>query len=226
MEIKKTAANGTEDFLQGVFQFFSASITLSISAFLVFVFFLQLIPNFTELFSLHSGGILLHFWQIVTSMFLHDGILHLASNLLALLVFGFLLEEIISKEDFAVAFFLGGIVSAAVGIFFYPSMLGASGAIYALLGCLAALRPFLFVFAFGVPLPMLVAAAIYLAIDLVGLLIPSNVGHIGHLAGLAFGLAFGLLLRKKYPPQTREKNDLVLDENYFRKWEQKYMFRQ
>jgi len=48
-------------------------------------------------------------WTLVTSIFLHAGIIHIASNVLFLLIFGFILEEQVTKTRWVTTFFLTGV---------------------------------------------------------------------------------------------------------------------
>ncbi len=193
---------------------------------IILAFGLQLLfPDVSLILSLNSDTALQEPWQFISSIFLHSGVAHLFSNLIALVYFGFLLESIISKKDFFIVFIFGGLASSLISFFAYPSAVGASGAIYALIGCLAALRPLMFVLAFSVPLPMVLTATAYLLVDLVGVFVPSNTAHFGHIGGLVFGTVFGLFLRKSYPKLKKSKNDLKVSDEEFRKWEDKYMFR-
>jgi membrane associated rhomboid family serine protease len=78
-------------------------------------------------------------WRLVTSGFLHYGLLHLAVNMLSLWMIGRELEILLGKVRFIAVYFismLGG--SAAVFVFGDPgtATAGASGALYGLLGAL------------------------------------------------------------------------------------------
>ena len=54
-------------------------------------------------------------------------------------------------------FFISGILANLISVNFYNSSLGASGAIFGVIGALVVVRPWMFVWAFGLPLPMIVA---------------------------------------------------------------------
>src|SRR5204863_8394858 len=94
-------------------------------------------------------------WTLVTSIFLHASIIHIASNILFLLLFGFILEEQVTKTRWMTTFFLTGIagnltfVGADLAGFFltgFPNSLylscgvGASGAVYGIMGAATGLR--------------------------------------------------------------------------------------
>lgn len=79
-------------------------------------------------------------WTLVTSVYAHGGLGHLLSNALALLVFGLLVERRTTRARFH-AFFvatgmLAGVAQITLGGLAGPAqgVLGASGAIFALMG--------------------------------------------------------------------------------------------
>ena len=85
----------------------------------------------------------LHFSQIdpgrmVGSMFLHGGVGHLLGNMLFLALLGLLVEGALGHRLFLVLYLLGGLGAAAISLWWRwgdsGSMLGASGAIAALMG--------------------------------------------------------------------------------------------
>jgi len=179
----------------------------------VLVFLLQMIPGFTELFLLDSSKIL-EIWRFVTSIFLHGDIAHLLYNMFALLLFGSILEKLIGEKKFLVVFFVSGILANLVSINFYSTSLGASGAIFGVIGALIFIRPLLPVWAFGVPMPIFVAGVLWAAGDVIGIFVPSGIANIAHLSGMLFGLIMGAMFRGK-----RRKKKSYVDEESVRKWE-------
>src|SRR6266567_7820100 len=95
-------------------------------------------------------------WTILTTIFLHAGILHIAGNLLFLLLFGFILEGQVTKNQWFATFFITGIsgslsfvaldvVSSGLTGFPSPSTgldcaVGASGAVYGIMGTAVGLK--------------------------------------------------------------------------------------
>ncbi len=74
-------------------------------------------------------------WRLITSMFLHIGILHFVSNMLFLYYFGSLAERIYGSFRFLVVYFLAGIGGSIASFVFVANIsAGASGALYGLLG--------------------------------------------------------------------------------------------
>jgi len=82
---------------------------------------------------------------------------------------------------------------------FDPSIpaVGASGAIYGIIGSLAALRPFEIVYVFFAPMPLIVMAFIWAVISFFGIFVPSAIAHAAHLSGLLTGYALGYILKKR-----------------------------
>src|SRR3989344_3189661 len=190
----------------------------------VLVFILQTVfSGFTELFLLNE----LSFsqpWRFVTAIFLHGGLTHLIYNLFALVLFGSMLERLVGSKRFLAVFFITGIGANLFSVFFYPSSLGASGAIFGIIGSLIVVRPTLVVFAFGLPMPMFIAGILWTAGDVIGLFVPSNVGNIAHLSGLAIGLLLGAFYRdwrRRRIPRER----IGLDEDFMRRWEETHLKR-
>lgn len=120
-------------------------------------------------------------------------------NMIALFFFGTYLERMLGGKSFLSLFLAAGII----GNFGYMLLadnpfvpaLGASGAVYGIMGVLAILRPLLLVFIYGIPLPLVVAALFYALLDFTGLFVPSGIAHGAHLSGLFAGGVVGLYLR-------------------------------
>ena len=195
---------------------------LILSAICIVVFVLQLIfPIFTEIFLLNN----LSFaepWRFVSAIFLHGGMAHLIYNLFALALFGSILESLIGNRKFLVVFFATGVLANIVSVNFYDSSLGASGAIFGVIGALIVVRPSMMVWAFGLPMPMFIAGILWAAGDLIGVFVPSNVANIAHLSGMFAGLIFGAFYRTwKY--ERKSVNSDYVDENLIRGWEDRNM---
>lgn len=79
------------------------------------------------------------YWRLFTSMFLHIGVMHLAFNGYALLAIGTELERLFGHGRFLAIYLLSGLMgSLASYAFSYSLAAGASGAIFGLIGALAA----------------------------------------------------------------------------------------
>jgi len=119
----------------------------------------------------------------------------------ALFVFGTYLEQRISEKNYLLIFFFAGIVgNLGYMLTAFGSTtpgLGASGAVYGIMGAVAVLEPYAIVYLSFVPMPMIFAAFIWTITEFFGLFTPGNIAHGSHLAGLFIGAAFGFYLKKQ-----------------------------
>jgi uncharacterized protein len=188
----------------------------------VIVFGIQsMYKGFTEMFVLNQLAYS-QSWRFLTSIFLHGSMVHLMYNMFALLFFGFALEKTIGSKKFLLVYFGSGIVANIISVNFYPSSLGASGAIMGIIGALAMLRPMMMVWAFGLILPMFIAAILWIIGDILGIFMPSNVGNIAHLSGIGIGLIVGIWFRKRLK-KKKPNNRIELPNFYMKNWEDRNM---
>lgn len=163
---------------------------------LVFVLQWSLQSNdaFTPMFSLSSVGI--HhgfFWQLVTYMFLHGGFWHIVLNMLGLFFFGPETERAIGTGRFVALYFISGILGGIGWLLLTGNQagfcLGASGAVFGVLGAFAALfpnRPITLLVFFVLPVTMR-ARTMAIGLGLFSLLAmitqPGQIAYAAHLAG-------------------------------------------
>jgi membrane associated rhomboid family serine protease len=205
------------------FQFYA----LKLTGIIILVFLAQaMIPGFTEFFLLNQNA-WNEPWRFVTSIFLHGNLAHLVYNMFALALFGTILEVLIREKRFLFVFFSTGILANLVSVFFYPASLGASGAIFGIIGAMIYIKPWQVVWAFGLPMPVFIAGILWAVGDMIGIFVPDNVGNIAHLSGMAFGLLVGSFFRRHYrrkkERRRREKHKHKLDEDHVRRWEDAYL---
>ena len=181
-----------------------------------------MINGFTDSFVLVSKEVLDRPWTLLTSIFLHGSASHLLSNVFALIFFGLAVEGLLGSRKFIGIFLGAGLVASVSSTFLYTATLGASGAIFGIIGSLAFLRPKMAVYAFGIPMPMFAAVIMWAMLDFAGLFYPGNTANLAHLSGLIAGLAAGFMLRKEFrePPRKKEK---PLKEKELDEWEDEYM---
>ena len=81
------------------------------------------------------------YWRLITSMFLHFGLIHIAFNAYALWLFGRVVERDYGRIRFALIYLVGGFVASAASYAFGPFNAvgaGASGAVFAVFGAFIA----------------------------------------------------------------------------------------
>ena len=181
----------------------------------VVVFVLQLLfPVIENNFALYSSRVFSEPWLLVTSIFLHGSFQHLFFNMFALGLFGFIVENIIGSKKFIQIYFLSGIVASVGAAIFYPASLGASGAIYGIMGTLTVLRPKMRIWIMGFfPMPMYMAAIVWAGMDLLGMFAPSGTANAAHLFGLGAGILAGFLLKGKFRlPQRKSRDPLTRED--------------
>jgi rhomboid protease GluP len=141
-------------------------------------------------------------WRLGTALFLHAGPEHLLSNMLALWVLGRFVESAMGSRRTALIYGLGGLISMAgvVGLmqegFIEPDLLvGASGAIFALLGAMALARLNDFLASRHIAdRRNLMLIALVLGIEAVIDLVLPQVSFSAHAIGFAAGVVLGWLL--------------------------------
>lgn len=166
-----------------------------------------------------------YLWTFLTSMFMHaPGALlffsfHLFANMLSLLFIGGLVEKILGAKRY-LYFYLGAGLFA--GLFFVLSSLifkgdfdtfavGASGALFGLVGLLMLLTPNLPVYVMFIPIPIKMkyaAPGILIVLWLISIAGNVGIGNTAHLGGLVFGLIYGFYLKTKYKNKIKYINKL------------------
>lgn len=205
-----------------------------LSGIMIVLFLLQIfVSGFTDLFVLNDLALKGQVWRFVSSIFLHGDIGHLAYNLFALLLFGSIVERLVGTKKFLFGFFFTGIVANLLSVGFYSSSLGASGAIFGIIGMLIILRPGMAIWAFGMPMPVFIAGILWAAGDILGAYAfivgnpIDNTGNFAHLFGMAFGLIYAIFLRfnLKTFGRNRKNNtfEIKFHEPSMRNWEDRFM---
>ena len=166
-----------------------------------FIFLFQHLLGLTYNFSFIPEYAFSQPWRFVTSIFLHANFTHLFYNMLALFFFGLYLERLINRKTYLLIFFTSGILGNLLFMLVTidPSIpaVGASGAIYGIIGALTALRPFAIVYVYFAPMPLIVLASLWAVISFLGIFVPSNIAHAAHFSGLLTGYVLGYFLKKR-----------------------------
>jgi len=154
-------------------------------------------------FGISRDNLLNQPWTIFTALFLHAGFTHILFNMLWLYWYGTALVMLIGEVKFLVLYFVGGLVGNALFVLIEPSALaiGASGAVLALGGTLAVMRPKMKIVLFPIPVPIDLWVYVLIGSAFLSILIPaispgSDIGWQAHLGGLVTGLAFGWYFRR------------------------------
>ncbi len=200
--------------------FFGVVLLISLMLILDFPTFLD--PDFEEwsirylgfipfLFSISPWG---HIYTLLTSVFLHQDIFHLAGNCLFLWVFGRSLERLFGLPIFLMAFPFLGVVGLLAHWSLFPTshapVIGASGAIATLMGAYLALFParmrmvlFLGIFFKRFQVPAWAFLLYWGGLQLLSLMFGSggedNVAYAVHVGGFAVGVLSAMVWKVSYP---------------------------
>lgn len=141
---------------------------------------------FTEEIGVKAG----EWYRLATSAFLHDGLIHLAFNMYALAILGLLLEKELGVVRFLLVYVLSTLGGALGAILLSPIAftVGASGAVYGLLGALVVIQRSIQGSFRNSPLMFL------LIINLLFTFAIPQISVGGHLGGLIVGAAIGGLM--------------------------------
>ena len=137
-------------------------------------------------------------WTLLTNIFIHGGLWHLAANMITLFFFGRYLSMMVGETKFLIVYFLGGIIGNFFFILLGPSntlVIGASGAVFAVGGAFTLLAPKMKVFVFPIPVPLPLWVAVIGGFIILSFL--PFVAWEAHLGGLLVGLAAGFFFKKR-----------------------------
>lgn len=137
-------------------------------------------------------------WTLLTNLFIHGGLWHLAANMITLFFFGRYLSMMVGEARFLIVYFLGGIIGNFFFILLGPSntlVIGASGAVFAVGGAFTLLAPKMKVFVFPIPVPLPLWVAVIGGFIILSFL--PFVAWQAHLGGLLVGLAAGFFFKKR-----------------------------
>jgi membrane associated rhomboid family serine protease len=146
------------------------------------------------------------YWRLVTSMFIHIGIIHLFLNNYALWIIGQEVERIYGSARFVVLYLVTGVLGSIGSFAFNPqaTSAGASGAIFGLFGVIAT-----FAFRYRSEIPEALSREIrrrvlpIIALNLVFGLSVQVVDNAAHIGGLLAGVVLSLIVPYKRPSEKR-----------------------
>lgn len=152
-------------------------------------------PALTNVLAFIPAFILIRPWTIVTYMFIHGGIWHIAFNMLALYFFGPRLEVEIGGRHFLGLYFVSGVMGGLLSLVFTPyvAIIGASGAVFGVLLGFARYWPRERIFIWGV-MPI-EARWLVVIMTLLSLFVGfggglGGIAHFAHLGGFLGGYLY------------------------------------
>lgn len=162
-------------------------------------------PVFELLLAMNPGHVLQDrmYWQLFTYQFVHGSVMHILSNMLGLLFFGMAVERRMGSKEFLLLYLLSGtlcgVFSLALYVLtgtWYVFLMGASGAIFAILLAYAVLYPDSVVYIWGIiPIPAPILVLGYAGLEVFYMIAGMNEGvaHSTHLIGFAVAWVYFLV---------------------------------
>lgn len=155
-------------------------------------------PNISFMLSMNPAAIGERPWGMVTYLFVHSGIIHLATNMFALYLFGTAVENRMGSKAFLLYYLYCGIGAAVFSLLLslvipQSPIVGASGAVLGVAVAFAIFWPDAEIFVIPLPFPIKARnLVIFLAImDLVAArFFPGGTAHEAHLGGMLAGWLF------------------------------------
>jgi membrane associated rhomboid family serine protease len=149
-------------------------------------------PNGIELIDVTD-----QWYRLISSGFLHYGIIHLAFNMLLLFQLGNLLEPLIGRVRFGLLYLAALLGGSAGSLLLQPNGLhgGASGAVFGLLGAAAVMMYQRGVNPLSTGIGTTIALNIFISFTIPGI----SIG--GHIGGLVAGAAAGSLMAPRHRRQ-------------------------
>jgi len=94
-----------------------------------------------------------------------------------------------------------------------------------IIATIAILRPTLPVFAFGMIIPMFLAAIIWIIGDILGFygFGEQNIGYLAHLSGALIGILSGIILKPKIKKTKTKKQKIDIPEPLIQHWEDNFI---
>jgi len=146
-------------------------------------------------------------WRLLTSCFLHFGIIHLLFNMYALVYIGLILELRMGSVRFLAAYLLTGIASSIASLYWNDLTVsaGASGAIFGMYGVFLAMLTTNLIDK-AARQAFLTSIIVFVVYNLLGGLRDNNIDNSAHIGGLLSGLLMGYTF---YPSMKRPAENSV-----------------
>jgi rhomboid protease GluP len=141
-------------------------------------------------------------WRLLTCVFVHGGLLHIAFNMWCLWDLGRLAESVYGHWTFALVYLIAGLSASLASVIWNPVILsvGASGAIFGIAGALIAS---FYLGEFSLPRAamtgMLRSVVVFVGYNLFFGAVIARTDNAAHIGGLLMGLLMGALIAKIAP---------------------------
>ncbi len=158
-------------------------------------------------------------WRLLSSAFVHIGILHLGLNMWALWLLGNIAERMFGNWTFLLIYLLSGIGGSLLSLVWHPDIIsaGASGAIFGIAGALIAFLYFGHILVPRVVVRELLGSLVFIVgfnlfLGALWARTDNSIGidNAGHVGGLAIGLVMGAALHRSLPFGKRSRQRFLV----------------
>jgi len=163
------------------------------------------------------------FYTLFTSMFIHGDFTHILFNMLIFLLIGIPFEQRVGRKNFIIIYILAGICGTIIhSLFNFGSeitLIGASGAIFGIMGAFAYSYPndriYLPVFFILMKIKVLYGVIIFSLLETFYIFISINdqTAHLAHIGGLIGGAVFAAIFIRGQPKHDK-KGDTIFYDSY------------
>lgn len=176
-------------------------------------------------------------YTLFTSLFLHADLWHILMNMIVFLVVGIPFEQRVGSRRFTTIYLVSGVCGALFfAAFNWQSqvlLIGASGAIFGIIGAFATLYPQdeivmpvpVFII-FFIRMPVIVAALLFAGLETVYTVagVTDGVAHLAHIGGLVAGIVLATVYRKVLPEKRQRQPSLARLSSLIKNEEQQQLF--
>jgi membrane associated rhomboid family serine protease len=169
------------------------TISMIIINIIIFIVALFASNSILDLLIMRPSDLLqLRLWTLITAGFLHANLTHLFGNMIALFIFGRVVEKELGSGKTALIYFgaliISSLFSSLIHLFWLGNNtagIGASGALMGLIATAILLKPFYLTYELIFPLPIMVVGWLAILADITGVLNPieDGIGHFAHIGG-------------------------------------------
>jgi membrane associated rhomboid family serine protease len=161
-------------------------------------------------------------YTLFTSMFIHSGLLHILGNMLVLFFMGIAFEQRIGRKKFLIIYLLTGVCAtitfSVVNLGSDILLVGASGAIFGILGAFAysypldeIVMPIPIIILMMVRIKVIIGVLIFALMETVFVLLGTEDGtaHVAHIGGLVFGVLIAALVVGKQGDRLKKTEGMA-----------------
>lgn len=132
------------------------------------------------------------YYRLITCMFLHGSLIHIASNMYSLYCVGYMVENVYGRAKYIFIYFLSGVISSYVSFLFSNAIsIGASGAIFGVLG---AVLVFSFKYKDRIGKSLFINIIAVIALNVFIGLSMTNIDNFAHIGGLVSGVIISAII--------------------------------